>query len=601
MSAFSTILSRYFPKIDITTSAFIYPDKDFTLMNKDFVAYGFVNSIHYNTVNELESKFRILNSAIVSNQFIEKNKKKDYEYIFSCAQRTYYGFCRLARKYKEKHALQFNMNTDLCLTPLSNLKSSVKISLYDDDTRTVYQFRLSDLLNIIQTALSNSPEFFAEPLPIKNPYTNMKFTYAQLYTIYFKIRASVMIPPILFQQYFACNFDLTLFSKNNECYIRDIAIKQFGKDATDQQKFKFIMKMLRDYNNCMKGIVIHREFKRKYILYAFEKYLYDYLIVNFTLNPTLRYFTRVKLRKQLIRFSKLNPTFGRKIYYNIKRNASNTKNIAYQFRFDSASSFPMDSTTGTSNSSNPLNFRSSLRRVSTSIQNDIHNIVDNIDASNIVQRNIGIYFVTRVNNNSPISSHTPSYMRNNFFNEAVNFDPLRNTNTENLDNSSDSEYSEADEIDMGTEQTIPTYNITLPNTQNVVIFNQDSVAYISNNDSSLNDATDASYSPVVQQGIQRGIQQGIQSLTTTNTALPLPPPPPPNNSIPSSPLIQLPPLPQEILLRPEQYLQSVNDTAVNDTAVNDTAVNDTAANDTAANDTDPYLDDEGIIDNIAHR
>ena len=119
------------------------------------------------------------------------------------------------------------------------------------------------------------------------------------------------------------------------------------------------MKMLREYNNCMKGIAIHREFKRKYILYAFEKYLYDYLMINYTLNPTLRYFTREKLCKQLTRFSKLNPTFGRKIYYNIKRNASNTQNIAYQFRFDAASSFSMNSTTGTSNSSNPLNFRSS--------------------------------------------------------------------------------------------------------------------------------------------------------------------------------------------------------------------------------------------------
>lgn len=160
MSAFSTILSRYFPNIDITASAFIYPDKKFTLMNKDFVSYGFVNSMHYNLVNQLESKFKILDSAILTNHFIEKNKKEHYEYIFSCAQRTYYGFCRFARIFKEKHALEFNVNTDLCLTPLSNFKSSVKICLYDDNTRTIYPFRLSDLLNIIQRALSHSPDFF---------------------------------------------------------------------------------------------------------------------------------------------------------------------------------------------------------------------------------------------------------------------------------------------------------------------------------------------------------------------------------------------------------------------------------------------------------
>ena len=127
--------------------------------------------------------------VLASNIFITDTTKQKYIDIFSKAQRGYYAFCRLARMYKMKKALRYNMHTDLCMTPLSSLKSSIKLDIYDDKLKTIYCFRLSDLINIINTSLSNSPEFFAEPLPIKNPYTNMNFTYAQLYTIYFKLRS----------------------------------------------------------------------------------------------------------------------------------------------------------------------------------------------------------------------------------------------------------------------------------------------------------------------------------------------------------------------------------------------------------------------------
>ena len=527
MSAFSTILSKYFPNIDITEPAFIYPNKERILINKDFTAYGFVNSIHSNLLNHRKSKFEILQFSIVDNLFVAKNIKQHYEYIFSCAQRTYFAFCRLARSFKVKKSLHYNMKTDLCMTPLSKFKSSVKIDLYDDRTKTIYYFRLSDLLNIIQTALSNSPEFFSEPLPIKNPYTNIKFTHAQLYTIYFKIRESQIHMPILFQQYLSCNFNLNLFSKYNECYIRDISIKQFSKDATGEQKFKYIMKMLREYNNCMKGMVIHREFKRKYILKAFEKYIYNYLIISYTLNPTLRYITREKLRRDLTRFNKLNPTFGRKIYYNIKRNATNTRNIPYQFRFDSDSA-PIVNT----NSSQPLNFRNTFHNVSLSIQNEITEIISNIDNSNIPQHNIGIHFVSHINNDSPYNFNTNSEssitVSNSFFDEAVNVDPLENINSNNY-SSEEEEYSEVDEMedDSDTEETIPTYNISLPNIQRVVLFNQDSVGYISNENIVENENTT--------------INNEINILTTTNTAPPLPYPPPP-------PPIQYPPPPPQSLL-----------------------------------------------------
>ena len=225
MSIFSKIISLHFPNVDIKKPAFSYKDGTKTTINKDFIAYGFVNALEYNYKYNKLSKFALLKNSIVNNIFVHINKKNDYLDIFSKAQRIYYSLCRLARLFKLKHAIHYDMNTDLCMTPLSNFKKTVLIDLYDDMTKTIYKFRMSDLLNIIQTSLSNSPDFFSEPLTIKNPYTNVSFTYAQLYYIYFRVRYSDFIMPTLFHQFFLSGFNIGLFTKYNECYIRNVAIK----------------------------------------------------------------------------------------------------------------------------------------------------------------------------------------------------------------------------------------------------------------------------------------------------------------------------------------------------------------------------------------
>ena len=88
------------------------------------------------------------------------------------------------------------------MTEFNTIKPHLLITLFDDMARTQYVFRLSNLLTIIKMSLSNSVEFFSEPNYIKNPYTNVKFTDAQLYTIYFKLRESSFVMPTLFHLYF---------------------------------------------------------------------------------------------------------------------------------------------------------------------------------------------------------------------------------------------------------------------------------------------------------------------------------------------------------------------------------------------------------------
>ena len=47
---------------------------------------------------------------------------------------------------------------------------------------------MNDLINIIETAICNAPNFFLDPLPPKNPYNNQKLNTSTLCNIYFKMK-----------------------------------------------------------------------------------------------------------------------------------------------------------------------------------------------------------------------------------------------------------------------------------------------------------------------------------------------------------------------------------------------------------------------------
>ena len=62
----------------------------------------------------------------------------------------------------------------------------------------------------INKSIINCPDMFVEPLDVKNPYTNLPFSKADLYNIYFKISKTRLNQPILFHAYFNCNFNISV-------------------------------------------------------------------------------------------------------------------------------------------------------------------------------------------------------------------------------------------------------------------------------------------------------------------------------------------------------------------------------------------------------
>ena len=279
------------------------------LVKGDIVAYGFVCSL----LEHGGKKMVLLQNTITDALFIQPEKKKHIQDVFYDAQRVYHGMCHLARYFKVRRARKFDVQSDLCLNPLSELSPHIIYHLYDDDNRTLYSFRMSDLMTIVNTALLHSPDFFADPQTIRNPYTNIEFTRAQLYSLYFAVKRSSYVTPLLFHQYFKVDFNILEFCKSNECYIREAAIESFVRNASTNQKYLQILKMFVDYRRQLEGIVIHDDFPKKKFVAHFSKHLNDYLLECYSLNPAIRHFSKRKLKGELLRFKTLNPKYGRKI------------------------------------------------------------------------------------------------------------------------------------------------------------------------------------------------------------------------------------------------------------------------------------------------
>lgn len=315
MDSFSYIISSFFTPIDMYN---IHNKELFTEaeLNDKLIDYGFIYSIQEIYKNKLnksftKNKFNVLNDCVLYNSFINAEQKEVLLDRFGKSQRAYHGFQRLARLYKIKKAKPCTSDSDLCMNPLNELPQNIIIDLYDASSKTIYKFRISDILNIINTGLCYSVDFFADPQPPMNPYTNIEFTKSQLYTIYFKVKESNYIMPHLLHMFFIHNFDIDEFCKYNECYIREANIKSFVVSGTDTDKYYHIMEMLFKY---LKDIKIHHNFPVAKLISTFSGYLYDYLSIEYSLNPTSRHISKLKLKKRFAKFACLNPHFGKKIY-----------------------------------------------------------------------------------------------------------------------------------------------------------------------------------------------------------------------------------------------------------------------------------------------
>lgn len=339
MEVFFTICQKI-----IKTKNLYYPNKENTFQlcmdiylpenkpfSKDyFMIYNMIHQIHYMSLNSNLSfhkiKFQILNK-VLKHIFFSKEYKETYLELFSKIQKIYFSLLRFVYIGKIKKT-KLQVETDLLMNDLATINERNKISILQNNSK--YIFSICDLVNIIETAITNAIDFFVEPFLPKNPYNNIAFNKSTLYNIYFTHQTSTFRLSYLFHLWFLHSFDLDKFCLENEAVIRDFLIHKFIYKSPVNTLYSKTIGMLHN-NPYTRKLIIHKNFPKKTLVdimrpFLFCEYMHIYGIIGVEKTNMYKTMLFYKLKK----FYDYNHSFGR-LQYKLTINSKCEKECIPQF------------------------------------------------------------------------------------------------------------------------------------------------------------------------------------------------------------------------------------------------------------------------------
>ena len=268
-----------------------------------------------------KSKMKEFGSFIINNVFMKDCDKEAFCDLFFKSQFYYYKLNNLVRKYKYRESkIKIVNDKDLLMCEMTDYKDNIKTII--NDSGIFYLFKISDLINIINKSLSNSPSYyFFEPKELKNPYNNNKFSLSNLYNIYFAIKSSTYTMPIIYQLYFDYNFDFKRLLVEGECIMKDIIIDNKIKSLDKNDLIRYIKDMLYDehfFGPIIKSIDIHAKFPPDVLINVMKPFYVKYTYSKYSINNAKKTYYADMVKRKMIAFIKKNPMFGRKYIRGLK-------------------------------------------------------------------------------------------------------------------------------------------------------------------------------------------------------------------------------------------------------------------------------------------
>ncbi len=269
-------------------------------------------------------------NIVLNNNFItEKNKKYILDYYIEI-KKCYNSFSYVSRLFKWKKYKNFSIDTDLCGTPLNLLSNNQKIKLIQN--KTIYTFRLSDLLNIWKNSLTNNNYLNPNPLQPNNPYTNIKFSLSDMVNIFIKTKYTQLTIPIYIDIYWRCLMNMKKFKFQAFNILKEEAIYNYMKNGAISTYFLDIVNMINNLSPYLYNYRIsinHTYESKKIIVDTMKPYLKTYLLsFNSSNNLKKSYYYKKNVR-ELKDFFKKNPTFGRVFFSIPNRNRVNIRSNSF--------------------------------------------------------------------------------------------------------------------------------------------------------------------------------------------------------------------------------------------------------------------------------
>ena len=253
-----------------------------------------IKSIQYKTLPELYYK-----GILVSHNF-SFDEKCYIECLYVKTVKIMKALSILGKKFKYYKCIKYSNDTDLYLNPLENFKKIHKVNIFENGT--VYKFRLSNLINYWVECLYNSEGLFPAPQNLRNPYTNIEFSKANLYNIYFKLLETGFTIPTCIIDFFTCNMDKELFLEKHYLKCQEETLHNFKKFAGVDEKFEQILNMLHEHRKEIDYITfphINSSKTQEKASKKFNDVLLFYLKSKFSCNPLIKKKGRIKTKNIL--------------------------------------------------------------------------------------------------------------------------------------------------------------------------------------------------------------------------------------------------------------------------------------------------------------
>jgi hypothetical protein len=275
--------------------------QDASLLNNLF-------TIHVNKPSKYENL-----KKVNENMFLSDKHKTEFMELFSQTQKTYLALDRLAFIWKYKKAVQGN-SMDMMMNDIRRGERGV-VEVYQ--AGSIFLFRTQEVNRIVENSICDNEYMFASPKPVKNPFNNLPFTKANLYTMYLGIdKMYITKMPIIFYKYFLTGFNLKEFYEQNHALIREKGIQDYLKNSDNDDLYDDVIDMLdyvKTYSARRVSFDISDECCKCCIVKIMKPYLQLYLTHKHSLNKYEIKQSFYSLRYKLFQLFEHNPTFGRKI------------------------------------------------------------------------------------------------------------------------------------------------------------------------------------------------------------------------------------------------------------------------------------------------
>jgi hypothetical protein len=237
-----------------------------------------------------------------------------FTFYFNKIQNAYFALTHFVNICKRKINTPFN-EQDLIMDNI-NINNSCPIFHHNK----LYLFSKKDIYSMFYNSLvSSSYEFYSSPKYIKNPYTNLDFSYHHLVQLYFFYKNNSYSFSSIIESFFNCNFKINKFVTNNDTLLTKLNINRFlNNDSLNSEKIIYHIKEMIKYTNkqILKNgnrIIYCKYFPKKIYIKAFKPYLYNYLMFKNNNDQTISFDCWTKFKSKICRFNRKSPMFGRQV------------------------------------------------------------------------------------------------------------------------------------------------------------------------------------------------------------------------------------------------------------------------------------------------